>query len=173
MDCDKQGRLRAGLNRAVLGLLFIVLSGGLLAGCSGDGSTGSNSVTTPSSSDPPPLPPPPPPNSSGALTITSSPPPIGIVGLAYGGSHTIFPNTNHCSFGVSVSGWPLRVSGGSANYSWGWSAVPGNTLPAGLNLKEIFCGGGGLRCCSYVPILWGTPTLAGTYRVIVTVTDSA
>jgi hypothetical protein len=165
MDRDKQGQPRPGLNRALVGLLFIALTEGMFAGCSGGRSTDGSSVNTPSSSDPPP---------SRALTITSPSPPTGTVGRAYGGiNRTPAYDTTHYHCSATVSGWPLVAGGGSGNYSWEWSAAPGNALPAGLSLEQLYCGGGSTRCCSYAPGLGGIPTLAGTYRVIVTVTDSA
>ena len=55
----------------------------------------------------------------------------------------------------------LTATGGSGTgYTWGWAAASGSSLPAGLTLST-----GG--------VITGAPTTAGTYSVVVTVTDSA
>jgi probable HAF family extracellular repeat protein len=108
---------------------------------------------------------------AGALTITSGTPPNGTVGVSYGGTHSLIKDRVTFNY----SGWPLAATGGAPGYNWSWSAAQGSSLPPGLSvtvLKLMY--GGTLRCCvtAYVPVIGGTPTAAGTYHVIVTVTDS-
>jgi hypothetical protein len=81
------------------------------------------------------------------LTITTLVLPSGTIGALYGG------NTN---------GIHLSATGGLYPYTWGWVAAAGFTLPPGLNL---YLSGG---------LISGTPppTSAGTYKVIVTASDS-
>jgi len=77
------------------------------------------------------------------LVITSATPPAGATQIAYG---------------ASGSGFSLTASGGKAPYVWSWAAAAGSLLPPGLNVTS-----GSIS---------GTPTTAGSYNVIVTVTDS-
>jgi probable HAF family extracellular repeat protein len=86
--------------------------------------------------------PPPPPVQP--LTITSGAPPNGSVQTAYGGSG---------------SGFSLTGSGGKTPYTWSWAAAAGSSLPAGLGI-------------SAAGLISGTPTVAGTYNVTVTVLDA-
>jgi hypothetical protein len=104
-------------------------------------------------------------NARGALAITSGAPPDGTVGGPYGGTHSIS--------GHGFTGFPLTATGGSPNYTWTWAAAQGSSLPPGLSLSLAYISGGSTRCCVYVLALSGTPTTAGTYNVVVTVTDSA
>jgi large repetitive protein len=78
-----------------------------------------------------------------ALAITSTAPPSGTVGTAYAGN-----------------GFSLTASGGVAPYSWSWTAASSSSLPAGLNLSAS-------------GLISGTPQVAVTYDVTVTVTDSS
>jgi hypothetical protein len=78
-----------------------------------------------------------------ALAITSIALPGGTVGISYDGA-----------------GFSLTASGGVAPYSWSWTAVAGSSLPAGLNLSRS-------------GLISGTPQVAVTYDVTVTVTDSS
>ncbi len=78
----------------------------------------------------------------GQLTIISAPP-AGVLGVQYGGS-----------------GFLLMASGGTAPYSWGWSAAVGSSLPPGLNLA------------SGTGVISGIPTTVGSYSVVLTVADS-
>jgi probable HAF family extracellular repeat protein len=106
-----------------------------------------------------------------SLTIASGQPPDGVVGTTYGGSHSL--TIDHVTF--SFSGWPLTAAGGVSDYHWSWSAVQGSSLPPGLSVTVLtLLSGGSTRCCvtAHIPVIGGTPTTAGTYHVIVTVTDS-
>jgi probable HAF family extracellular repeat protein len=107
----------------------------------------------------------------GSLVITSGPPPNGAVGQTYGGTFSIVEN--HCL--ATFSGWRLDATGGTSSYHWSWLAATGSSLPPGLTVGvETYTCGGSTRCCVTVsspPLIHGT-TAAGTYHVIVTVTDS-
>jgi hypothetical protein len=100
----------------------------------------------------------------GELLITSGPLPGGRVGFPYGGHHFI----DWWQF----DGFPLDAAAGTPPYSWTWAAAPGSSLPPGLGVGSILLGGCSLACVR-VDIVGGTPTAAGTYEVVVTVTDSA
>jgi len=102
-------------------------------------------------------------SAAATLTITSGASPNGVVGIRYGGSHIIQ--------GHQIWGFILSATGGVGTYSWGWTPASGSSLPPGLTVKVLFFGGS-TRCCLYVPVISGTPTAAGTYNVIVGVTDS-
>jgi len=104
-------------------------------------------------------------NAPGTLAITSGAPPNGAVGSPYGGTHSIS--------GHSFTGSPLTATGGTPSYTWSWTAAQGSSLPPGLSPTLLYISGGSTRCCVYVLAIAGTPTTAGTYNVIVTVTDSA
>jgi probable HAF family extracellular repeat protein len=90
---------------------------------------------------------------SGTLEITSGPPPSGTVGKKYD-VHCL--EITHCL--PLIFGFVLTATGGVQPYSWTWAAAPGSSLPPGLGISNL---------------IGGTPTGAGTYNVIVTVTDSA
>jgi hypothetical protein len=94
------------------------------------------------------------------LTITSGPLPSGKVGVPYGGFHTIL--------GHSFTGFPLSATGGVSAYTW----TARGTLPPGLKITVRFYGGT-TRCCVYIVAIEGTPSTAGIYNVVITVTDSA
>ena len=100
----------------------------------------------------------------GELLITSGPLPGGLVGFPYGGHHFVGQ--------WQFYGFPLGAAAGTPPYSWSWAAAPGSSLPPGLNVGSILLGGCSLACVR-VDIVGGTPTVAGTYDVVVTVTDSA
>lgn len=68
------------------------------------------------------------------------------------------PPGGEVSAAYSGGSFPLGASGGTPPYSWSWSAVAGSSTPPGLNVV-----GGAIT---------GTPTTAGTYQVVVTVTDA-
>ena len=101
-------------------------------------------------------------SASGQLAITNTSLPEGAVGLYYhetcfikGGCHS----TN-----------PLDAVGGVPPYTWSWSAAPGSSLPPGLILSNTdSCVGVANPCGSII----NKPTTAGTYNVVITVTDSA
>jgi len=103
-------------------------------------------------------------NTPAALTVTSGAPPTGVAGTIY----DVVCNPTKC-----LSGFHLNASGGISPYHWSWAPAQGSSLPPGLRLvfSSAFCplnGGvpGGAAIC-------GTPSLAGQYDVILTVTDSA
>ena len=60
--------------------------------------------------------------------------------------------------GTPYSGFALTASGGVTPYIWSWAPTSGSTLPPGLTFSNGF--------------ISGTPTTAGTYNVVVTITDS-
>ena len=99
------------------------------------------------------------------LTITSGALPNGAVGVNYGGSHILQ--------GHQYTGFPLSATGGVPGYAWSWVAAQGSSLPPGLQIADLYLGGGSTRCCLYVLVISGTPTAAGSYDVIVTLSDSA
>jgi len=78
-----------------------------------------------------------------ALEITSSAPPSGTLRQAYNGG----------------SGFSASASGGVKPYHWTWSAASNSQLPPGLTLSDNGS-------------IMGTPTSAGPFSVVVTVTDS-
>jgi hypothetical protein len=98
------------------------------------------------------------------LTITSGAPPNGTVGVNYGGTHILK--------GHQFTGFPLSATGGVPGYTWSGAAAQGSSLPPGLQISDLYLGGGSTRCCLYVLVISGTPTASGTYDVVVTVTDS-
>ena len=83
-----------------------------------------------------------PPVPSASMAITSTAPPSGAAGLPYGGT-----------------GFLLSAAGGMAPYHWQWAAASTSSLPQGMSI-------------STEGLLSGTPTLPGTYTVIVTVVDA-
>jgi hypothetical protein len=76
------------------------------------------------------------------LTINSGVPPTGTVAISYGSNG---------------NGFALPASGGTGPYTWSWTAAAGSSLPGGLNLSN--------------GIISGTPTAAGSFNVVVTVSD--
>jgi len=101
---------------------------------------------------------------AGGLLITTGLLPGGKVGFPYGGFHVIL--------GHQFFGFILGAAGGTQPYTWTWSAASGSSLPPGLHVSSLLIGGCSLGCVR-VPVIDGTPTAAGTYDVVVTVTDSA
>jgi probable HAF family extracellular repeat protein len=95
------------------------------------------------------------------LTITSGNPPNGTVGVAYGGH-----NDPHLGW---ILGFPLSAKYGVPPYNWSWSSSQVSPIP-GMFICSFFCS---LQGISGAPAIGGTPTTAGTYNVVVTVTDSA
>jgi probable HAF family extracellular repeat protein len=88
-------------------------------------------------------------STAGTIAITSGAPPNGMVGTGYG----------RCR-GGQCRGFQLTASGGIEPYTWTWIPATGSSLPPGLVLSGI-------------GYLTGIPSVAGSYTVIVTVTDSA
>ena len=83
------------------------------------------------------------------LSITSVGLPAGVVGNAY--KTSLF-----------------QASGGTGGYMWSWSAAAGSSLPPGLSLVRLALTPPGQGDQAYIT---GTPTVAGTYHVVVSVTD--
>ena len=111
---------------------------------------------------------------NGGITITSGLPPEGTVGKPYGPLQVLI----RCGFvgECPVYYFQLSASGGSGNYSWSWAAAPGSSLPPGLGCCSLFMTGSWPNPFAfhwYHPVIYGRPTEAGTYNVIVTVTDSS
>ncbi len=101
---------------------------------------------------------------AGGLLITSGTLPGGRVGLPYGGHHT---------FGqYQFYGFPLGAAGGAPPYTWSWAPAPGSSVPPGVVVGSVLLGGCSLRCVR-VDVVDGKPTAAGTYDVVLTVTDSS
>lgn len=96
------------------------------------------------------------------LTITSGSPPSGYVGRIYLFRCGSIPLCNTFRAGFSVT-----AAGGKQPYSWTWKAQVGSSLPPGLVFP------GALYCLNVPrPAICGKPTKAGTYKVLITVTDS-
>jgi hypothetical protein len=117
-----------------------------------------------------------------SLQITSGNPPDGVRAATYGrhserGSCPLWQkgckcpavhrhswdsycrNRNNRGYRDDVTDFLLAASGGVPPYSWAWASAPNSTLPPGLTVVGSS--------------IAGTPTVAGTYRFVVTVTDSA
>jgi probable HAF family extracellular repeat protein len=104
----------------------------------------------------------------GVLAIAFAGLPGGTVGTPYG-------IANHASNDVPYTAFTLGATGGSGDYAWSWVPAQGSSLPPGLTLRVLsLTSGGGTRCCVtvQVPVIEGTPSGAGSYSVVVTVTDS-
>lgn len=106
-----------------------------------------------------------------ALAITSSAPPNGTVGQRYDPHFITVCNIFRICHQVRVFSSPLTAFGGVSPYTWSWAPASGSSLPSGLNItnpSNANCQMGFARpACIY-----GTPTLPGTFNVVVTVTDS-
>ena len=99
------------------------------------------------------------------LTITSGTPPGGMVGLVYS-------SNKNCGIPCPITGGvPLTATGGVPPYSWNWVGANGSSTPPGLGIR----GGSARNCDANAPDyeICGVPTTAGTYDVVVTVTDFA
>ena len=95
------------------------------------------------------------------LTITSGNPPSGIAGALY---------ANDCIDPGCAAGFPLLAKGGIYPHRWSWTGAPGSTTPPGLSIQtKGKCGAGSISW----PTIACIPTSAGTYNVVITVTDSA
>ena len=98
-----------------------------------------------------------------SVQITVNPPPTvpggvlpnGTVGTRYNRHLTCRLN---CPAPFYLYGYTLTAAGGVQPYAWSWAAASGSSLPPGLTFN------GGL--------VDGTPTLAGTYIVVVTLVDA-
>lgn len=112
-------------------------------------------------------------NDQNSLSITSGQPPDGVVGQPYGP----FQLLGHCSIVQKCPLYFFKITagGGTGSYSWTMSAAPGSSIPNGiscctLTVEHVFPGPIGTS--SYFPVIYGTPTAAGSYQVTVTVTDA-
>jgi len=86
--------------------------------------------------------------------------PNGTVGVVYGS------RLNVCFFGrcpPPIYGVLVNAANGAQPYSWSWAAAAGSSLPPGLGVAQW---------SNLAARIFGMPTTAGTYNVIVTVTDS-
>ena len=120
--------------------------------CTGDGGNtpGSASVTA---------------NPAPPLTITTASLPNGTVGMAYGTPHRIGFRRQYATF------YQLAASGGGGVLSWSWTAAAGSSLPPGLRCCDLFYPMIPFPGTRVRGTLYGTPTTAGTYQVVVSVTD--
>ena len=95
-------------------------------------------------------------NSTAAGCTLAGAPPNGAVG-------NVYYQQLHCSIFhkcFQSNGFPLAGTGGIPPYSWSWAAAAGSSLPPGLNVSNS------------PAEISGTPTQAGTYNIVLTVTDS-
>jgi len=117
--------------------------------------------------------------SQGLLSITSGTPPNGQVGVTYNGRQgpSCKQGSPYCSCVYIIGrgyvchlflyGFPLSASGGVPPYTWTWAPADGSSLPPGLTIAPVYTPSGD------TPAIAGSPSFAGNYQVIVTVTDSA
>jgi hypothetical protein len=59
---------------------------------------------------------------------------------------------------INYRGFTPAASGGSPPYNWSWAASPGSSLPPGLLISNSG--------------IYGSPTTAGSYNVVITVQGS-
>ncbi len=83
--------------------------------------------------------------------------PNGNVGAAYGNSGS----------GALFGGFLVTATGGATPYTWSWAPAAGSSAPPGLNIATASDGS------NYYGQIVGAPAVAGTFSVVVTVTDSA
>ena len=100
-----------------------------------------------------------------AFTITSQSPPSGTDYTVYDGRRvsSCDPVSGYCRCFQGycfANGFQLTAGYGVPPYSWQWAATTQFGLPPGLNLLSS-------------GLIVGSPTAAGTYGVVVTVTDSS
>lgn len=119
-----------------------------------------------------------------SLFISSGAPPQGTVGVNYNGR--LGPNCKSGSRGCvcilitglgiechfALHGFALTSTGGVQPYKWSWAPAPGSSLPPGLGIETVFVSGS-TGCCFFVTGIGGSPTAAGSFEVVVTVSDSA
>jgi hypothetical protein len=101
-------------------------------------------------------------NGSSNLTITSGPLPPGTMGRQYGQPH----GRSRATY------FQLTASGGTGSTSWSWAAAPGSSIPPGLTCCDLFLGSPPNPIQDVSGAIYGPPTTAGTYHVVVTVKDS-
>lgn len=111
---------------------------------------------------------------SSSLAITSGALPSGIVSKPYG----MFQEELHCNIVLNcpIYYFKLAAGGGSGQYSWSWAAAPGSSLPTGVfcctyTFETTFPGP--ISTTFFFPVVFGVPTAAGSYQVVITVTDAA
>jgi len=66
---------------------------------------------------------------------------------------------------------PLTATGGDGSYLWDLTAVTGSSVPPGLHVNCLVLTPPGQGCDKTAASIVGTPTAAGTYNVIVSVSD--
>jgi probable HAF family extracellular repeat protein len=96
-------------------------------------------------------------SSSARTALNTSPPPAPLAIT----SGTPFAAT--VAYAGSSSGFSLTASGGKSPYTWSWAAASGSSLPPGLSISTNADGTGTIA---------GTPSTAGSYSLVVAVTDS-
>jgi hypothetical protein len=115
-------------------------------------------------------------NAAPALTISPSSGalPNGTVGAPYGSTYCSFVFSGECR--RTVTGVRIVPGGGAQPYAWSWSAAAGSSLPPGLTLPP-----GSVNVCLFFfhrffchldGLISGTPTTAGTYNVVVNLSDA-
>src|SRR4051794_3631599 len=152
-ESDWTGTLATSGNAPVIPAAAGSISYGITCTGSGGSTTGSAAVTA----------------SIGALGITNASIPNGTVGVSFAPrTVTCIQGTPGChcrAFPVficirTIPGFSFAASGGVQPYSWTWSAYGTSTqTPPGLGLSGS--------------TITGTPSLSGTYHLLVPVTDSS
>lgn len=69
------------------------------------------------------------------------------------------------------AGFSVTAAGGTPPYLWAWKAQVGSSLPPGLTFSNVPTRLGCVRVSQ--PAICGSLTKAGTFKVLITVTDSA
>ncbi len=107
-------------------------------------------------------------STTGIFSIVSTPP-GGIVNAAYGmkqgRAYFFFP------LAADLNGVPYCGHYSATSCVWSWAAQPGSTLPPGLDCCDIFSALPFPRPPPIRDIIYGTPTAAGTYNVLLTVSN--
>ena len=103
------------------------------------------------------------------MIVSPSALPDGFVGQRYGraSSGCVNPLAPPCVQGVTFA-----AGGGISPYAWSWMGAPPSSLPPGLRFNGPIQAQAIHYGCPN-PGICGTPTIAGTYNVVVTVTDSS